>query len=123
MVYILKAALHEAAAGATLDDKTVKCWGGSFNGQLGDGDILSRGDDPGEMGGNLPAVDLGTGRTAVYIATRGRHICGMLHDAVSRRLFQLPTPPSTHFPIQHVANRPAHRPPNTIDTSNSKLNP
>ena len=38
-----------------------------MNGQLGLGDTNDRGDAPGEMGGNLPAVDLGTGRTATAI--------------------------------------------------------
>jgi len=37
----------------------IKCWGDNQYGQLGYGDILSRGDDPSEMGGHLKWVDLG----------------------------------------------------------------
>jgi alpha-tubulin suppressor-like RCC1 family protein len=36
----------------------MKCWGRNDYGQLGLGDTLNRGDDPGEMGDNLPFVGL-----------------------------------------------------------------
>jgi alpha-tubulin suppressor-like RCC1 family protein len=65
---------------ARLDDGTVKCWGINSNGQLGLGDVLSRGDGPGEMGANLPAVSLGPGRTAMQITGRGGHVCALLDD-------------------------------------------
>jgi len=44
---------------AILNDGSVRCWGSGANGRLGYGDTLSRGDSPGEMGDNLPVVDLG----------------------------------------------------------------
>ena len=53
---------------ALLDDHRVKCWGYSFEGQLGYGDTKVRGGSAGDMGDNLPTVDLGTGRTALAIA-------------------------------------------------------
>jgi len=65
---------------ALLDDKSVKCWGYNNNGQLGIGDTKDRGDAYGEMGDNLPAVDLGTGRTATAIAAGGYHTCALLDD-------------------------------------------
>ena len=44
---------------ARLDDRSLKCWGYNFNGQLLLEDALDRGDDAGEMGDNLPAADFG----------------------------------------------------------------
>jgi alpha-tubulin suppressor-like RCC1 family protein len=44
---------------ALLDDRSVKCWGWNSWGQLGLGDTETRGDQPGEMGDELPPVDLG----------------------------------------------------------------
>ncbi len=65
---------------AILADGTVRCWGMNFAGQLGLGDTLARGDAGGEMGANLPAVDLGTGRTATAIAAGTRHACALLDE-------------------------------------------
>ena len=45
---------------AQLDNLELKCWGVGDYGALGNGDRESRGDEPGEMGDNLPYVDLGT---------------------------------------------------------------
>jgi hypothetical protein len=33
-----------------------------------DSDIDKLGDEPGEMGSNLPTIDLGTGRTAIAVS-------------------------------------------------------
>ena len=63
-----------------LDNDRVKCWGSNDYGQLGLGDTVRRGDDPGEMGDALPHVDLGTGRTAVQIAAAYFHSCAILDD-------------------------------------------
>lgn len=64
---------------ARFADGQVKCWG-SYLG-LGLGDTNSRGDSPGEMGANLPAVQLPTGKTPTKIITRGGHSCALLNDA------------------------------------------
>ncbi|TKD06469.1 hypothetical protein [Polyangium fumosum] len=65
---------------ALLADGRVKCWGHGFSGQLGTGDKETRGDDPGEMGDALPAIDLGTGAKALAIAAWGQHTCALLHE-------------------------------------------
>jgi alpha-tubulin suppressor-like RCC1 family protein len=44
---------------AVLDDGTARCWGQNGYGELGLGDAASRGDDPGELGDDLPPVDFG----------------------------------------------------------------
>jgi len=66
---------------ALLDDDTVKCWGYNGPGTLGLGDTDARGDAGGELGDALPAVALGTGRTAVAVAAGGEHTCALLDDA------------------------------------------
>ncbi|MDC0747780.1 RCC1 domain-containing protein [Polyangium mundeleinium] len=65
---------------ALLDDGRVKCWGGNYDGALGLGDLLDRGDEPGEMGDALPAVDLGAGAKATAIAAGGANSCAVLDD-------------------------------------------
>ena len=42
---------------------TLRCWGFGANGRLGTGATDNRGDAVGELGDNLPPVDLGTGRS------------------------------------------------------------
>lgn len=61
-------------------DKTLKCWGLNIDGQLGQGDIVARGDGAGEMGANLPAISLGTGRTALAVAASTYHTCAVLDN-------------------------------------------
>jgi alpha-tubulin suppressor-like RCC1 family protein len=66
---------------ALLDDGHLKCWGANPYGQIGIEDSTEGvGDEPGEMGGNLPWVNLGTGRTAVAIGAGEFHTCALLDD-------------------------------------------
>ncbi|MCP4755233.1 MAG: hypothetical protein GY866_30585 [Proteobacteria bacterium] len=65
---------------ARLDNNTVKCWGYNSNGQLGLGDSTDRGINPGEMGDDLPAIDLGSGRTVLEISAGASHVCARLDD-------------------------------------------
>ena len=80
-----KTAVAISAGGATtcalLSDASIKCWGYNGEGQLGLGDMAWRGDEPNEMGDNLPVVDLGLGKTAVAISAGESHICAVLDDA------------------------------------------
>ena len=66
---------------AVLDDATVKCWGDGTNGRLGYGNQNSLGDGANEMGTNLAAVALGTGRTAFAVSAGGTHTCAVLDNA------------------------------------------
>ncbi len=65
---------------AVLNDGSIKCWGTDTDGALGLGDTWELGDGPNEMGDNLPAVSLGTGKTAAAIAARSDDTCAVLND-------------------------------------------
>ncbi|HMV65728.1 MAG TPA: MopE-related protein, partial [Myxococcota bacterium] len=63
-----------------LEDGSVRCLGYNGYGQLGIGNSLSWGNNPGDLGDNLPPVNLGADRTAVEIATGWYHTCALLDD-------------------------------------------
>ncbi|WAS99095.1 EGF domain-containing protein [Nannocystis punicea] len=63
---------------AALESGAIKCWGYNLGGQLGLGDSEDRGDDPGEMGDALPAVDLGAGTHALAVTVGTLHSCALL---------------------------------------------
>lgn len=65
---------------ALLSDGTVKCWGYNEEGELGLGDKNSRGDAPGEMGDQLPRVDLGEDLNVIKITAGANHSCALLSD-------------------------------------------
>ena len=69
-----------AHACARLDDATVRCWGYNNVGQLGQGGTDNRGDQAGELGDALPAIALGTGRTATAVSAGGPFSCALLDD-------------------------------------------
>lgn len=66
---------------AILDDGSLKCWGLNNFGQLGLGDMASRGDGAAEMGDSLPAVNLGSGHTAKALALGNYQTCALLEDS------------------------------------------
>ena len=64
---------------------SVKCWGMNDKGQLGQGNSNESGkgaigDASGEMGDQLPEVDLGTDRRARFITAGSHHVCAILDD-------------------------------------------
>merc|ERR1712187_785124 len=65
---------------AILDNDEVKCWGWNSDGELGYGDTSTRGDDSGQMGDSLAAIDLGTGRSAKALASGSHHTCAILDN-------------------------------------------
>jgi cysteine-rich repeat protein len=70
----------DSFACALLDNHSVKCWGKNNYGQLGQGDTQNRGDQANEMGDALPAIDLGTGRSALSIGAESVDVCAVLDD-------------------------------------------
>ena len=66
---------------ALLDNMSMKCWGYGAVGAIGSRSTASRGDNAGEMGDALAAVDLGSGRTASMIAVGSNHSCALLDNA------------------------------------------
>jgi alpha-tubulin suppressor-like RCC1 family protein len=77
-IAIAAGALHTCAV---LEDSSVKCWGYNNRGQLGIDNTTDMGDNSGEMGDNLPTINLGTGRTANGIAGGEDHTCAVLDDS------------------------------------------
>jgi len=65
---------------AILNDDSLKCWGLNASGQLGIGNLLSKGDALNEMGNSLPIVNLGTGKTAKFVSAGVAHTCAILND-------------------------------------------
>jgi alpha-tubulin suppressor-like RCC1 family protein len=58
----------------------LKCWGGNSRGQLGLGDTRDRGKLSGDMGANLPAVEVAPGHMVEQVALGGEHTCARLDD-------------------------------------------
>lgn len=61
---------------SVLTNGQVKCWGWNPHGGLGYGDTQDRGGAPGQMGNNLPFVNLGNGRSALDVSTGGMQYYG-----------------------------------------------
>ena len=61
---------------ALFESGKVKCWGYNYYGNLGLGDKNNRGDSAGEMGANLPYVDLGKERV-ISLTVGAHHTCAI----------------------------------------------
>jgi hypothetical protein len=66
---------------ALLSNNTLKCFGNGADGRLGQNSQTTLGDLPSEMGTNLPAIDLGLGRTALAVSAGAEHTCALLDNA------------------------------------------
>ncbi|HMV69495.1 MAG TPA: hypothetical protein PKA64_21815, partial [Myxococcota bacterium] len=62
----------------------IRCWGANDHGQLGQSDTEARGDEPNELGTSLPAIALGTGRSALSVSASATHTCARLNDGSVR---------------------------------------
>jgi alpha-tubulin suppressor-like RCC1 family protein len=69
--------LRQLSSCALLDNGQVKCWGRFFGLGAYPSEI---GGEPGQMGDALPAIDLGTGRTAKALASSGPGACAILDN-------------------------------------------
>jgi alpha-tubulin suppressor-like RCC1 family protein len=76
---------------ALLDDETVRCWGSNTAGALGltagcsgNCGASTRGDEPGEMGSALMAVDLGADRHAIALDVGFGFVLALLDDGSIR---------------------------------------
>ena len=63
-----------------LNDNSVKCFGAGTSGALGLESTSTYGTSASTMGDSLPRVNLGTGRTALSIATGFGHSCAILDN-------------------------------------------
>ncbi|MEJ6627734.1 MAG: hypothetical protein QNL08_00970 [Ilumatobacteraceae bacterium] len=66
---------------ALLDNATIKCWGSGLYGRLGYEGSADRGNSTGQMADSLPAVALGTGRTALQLSVGAQHSCALLDNS------------------------------------------
>ncbi len=65
---------------ALWNDGVLKCWGQNDVGQLGLGDMLTRGLSADTMGSKLPAVNLGSGARTIIVGAGGRRTCAVLSN-------------------------------------------
>jgi cysteine-rich repeat protein len=83
-LYAYQFVFGRAHACASLNTAQIKCWGDNSHGQLGLGDQENRGDDPEEMGDELPFVDYGPVDVSwvPQIFARGDYSCALLQDGL-----------------------------------------
>ncbi|OFZ52326.1 MAG: hypothetical protein A2381_13770 [Bdellovibrionales bacterium RIFOXYB1_FULL_37_110] len=74
---IVAGSYHNCALSTT---GLVKCWGLNNEGQLGLGDAIDRGRLGGQMGDNLPTVNLGPDVTATKLSAGEQHTCALLSN-------------------------------------------
>ena len=93
---------------ALLDNLQVKCWGNAAYGQLGYGDTIQRGSGPGDMGDQLPYVNLTGNAPGVTIVS---HVNVPWSAIFPPPLPSPPPPPPPSPPPPPVAPPPPPSPP------------
>lgn len=69
---------------ALFDNGKVKCWGDGYYGATGSGNRGATGDNSGEMGDNLPFVDLGKNVTVKSLFGTYYSVCAVLKDGAAK---------------------------------------
>ena len=77
-------AMGYAFACVRFGEGSVKCWGENTNGQIGNNSTNAIGDLGTEVGGSIPLVSLGVGRTATKIVAGNQHACALLDNSTIR---------------------------------------
>lgn len=65
---------------AVLSGGRLKCWGDNSQGQLGQGDTATRGDNPDELGDALSPIALGNGARVQAVDAGNNHTCALLES-------------------------------------------
>ena len=65
---------------ALTDQGRIKCWGAAYRGQLGSGAGEHIGDQPDELGNNIPYISLGSGEKVRQLATGFYSACALLES-------------------------------------------
>lgn len=79
-LFAVDVALSTVSTCALLNTGQVKCWGRNHRGQLGQGNVTTRGTSAAHMGDSLAFTPLGTGKTALQIVGGNLHFCALLND-------------------------------------------
>ena len=99
---------------AVLQDNSYKCWGNNDYGQLGRGNTDSIGDESGEMGDYLNAVNLGSGTlVALCNITNDEYYSSYPTQSPSLLTFPFPTYEITNSPTYQPINDPTYHPTDT----------
>lgn len=65
---------------AVYNNGGIKCWGTGTSGRLGNESTNNLGDAGNEVGGNIPFVNVGTGKVAVQVSAGDSHTCARFND-------------------------------------------
>jgi cysteine-rich repeat protein len=96
---------------ALLDNGQLRCWGRNTDGELGQGNILNLGDQPGEM--PPPAIDVGG--TVVQFGVGFAHVCALLDNNQVRCWGEGAQGQLGRGNNQNIGDQPGEMPPPVVD--------